>query len=49
MPNRNNPWAGYKKIGNPGPGPIRCEDISDETTEFSVDGPAEALRHGEDF
>jgi len=48
MPNRDNPWAGYKKIGDPGPGPIRCEDIS-ETTEFSVDGPAEVLRHGEKF
>jgi hypothetical protein len=49
MPFRDNPWAGYKKIGDPGPGPIFCEDITDQTKEFSVDGPAEVLRHGEKF
>lgn len=45
-----NPSGGYKNIGDPGPRPTVCEDITDSTTtEFSVDGPAEVLRHGEDF
>jgi hypothetical protein len=44
-----NPWGGYKKIGDPGSRPTVCEDITDQTTEYSVDGPAEVLRHGEDF
>jgi hypothetical protein len=39
--------GGYPKIGDPSP--TLCEDITDSTTEFSVDGPAEVLRHGEDF
>jgi hypothetical protein len=42
-----NPWGGYPKIGDPSP--TWCEDITDKTTEFSVDGPAEVLRHGEEF
>ena len=49
VPVRDNPWAGYKKIGDPGPGPILCEDITDQTNEFSVDGPPEVLRHGEKY
>jgi hypothetical protein len=44
-----NPWGGYKKIDDPGPRPTVCEDITDQSTEFSVDGPAEVLHHGEDF
>ena len=49
MPFRDTPWSGYKKIGDPGPAPIFCEDITDLTNEFSVDGPAEVLRHGEKY
>jgi hypothetical protein len=49
MPFRDNPWAGYKKIGDPGPGPIFCEDITDRTNEYSVDGQAKVLHHGEKF
>jgi hypothetical protein len=43
-----NPWAGYKKKGDPAP-PTLCEDISEQIAEFSVDGPAEALHHGEKY
>ena len=32
-----------------GPRPTVCEDITDLTNEFSGDGPAEVLRHGEKF
>jgi hypothetical protein len=42
-----NPWGGYKKIDDPVPPPIVCEDITEQTTEYSVDGPAEVLHHGE--
>jgi hypothetical protein len=42
-----NPWGGYPKIGDPSP--TLCEDITDQTAEFSVDGPAEVLRHGERY
>jgi hypothetical protein len=38
-----------QKNRDPGPGPIVCENITDETSEFSVNGPAEVLRHGEKF
>jgi hypothetical protein len=41
-----NPWDGYKMIGDPAPLPSR-EDITEETNEYSVGGPAEVLRHGE--
>ena len=44
-----NPWAGYKKIEDPGPRPTLCEDITEQTNEYSVDGPPEVLRHGEKF
>ena len=44
-----NPWGGYKKMEDPAPPPIVCKDITEQTTEFSVDGPAEVLRHGERF
>ena len=44
----HNPWSGYKKIVDPEP-PIRCEDITDHTDEYSVDGSAEVLRHGEKY
>ena len=40
-----NPWGGYPKIGDPSP--TRCRDITDQSTEFSVDGPAAVMRHGE--
>ena len=42
-----NPWFGRPKIGDPSP--TTCEDITDQTDEYSVDGPAEVLRHGEKF
>jgi hypothetical protein len=41
-----NPWAGYKKIEDPTP-PIVCEDITEQTAEYSIVGSAEVLRHGE--
>jgi hypothetical protein len=44
-----NPWGGHKKIEDLGPLPTVCEDITDQTNEYSVDGPAEVLRHGECF
>jgi hypothetical protein len=44
-----NPWGGHKKIGDPSPLPTVCEDITGQTDELSVDGPAEVLRHGEKF
>jgi len=43
------PRGGYKKMEDPAPPPIVCEDITEQTNEFSVDGPAEVLRHGERF
>jgi|SRR6516225_9246655 hypothetical protein len=49
MPIPVNPWGGYKKIGDPGPGPSLCEDITDQTTDFSADGPEKVLHHGEQF
>jgi hypothetical protein len=42
-----NPWGGYPKIGDPSP--TLCEDITEQTDEYSVDGPAGVLRHGEKF
>jgi hypothetical protein len=44
-----NPWGGYKKIGDGGPRPTRCEDITEQSNEYSIDSPAEVLRHGEKF
>ena len=42
-----NPWSGHRKIGDPSP--TICEDATDQFTEFSADGPAIVLRHGEKF
>jgi hypothetical protein len=44
-----NPWPGHKKIGDPAPRPTLCEDITEQTDEYSVDGPAAVLHHGEKF
>ncbi|SRR5216683_1653964 len=44
-----NPWGGYKKKDDPAPPPIVCEDITKQTNQYSVDGPAEVLHHGEKF
>ena len=43
-----NPWGRYK-IEDSSPGPTSCEDITEQTDEYSVDGPPEVLRHGEKF
>ncbi|HEY3616257.1 MAG TPA: hypothetical protein VGK96_05545 [Candidatus Sulfotelmatobacter sp.] len=42
-----NPWSRYKFLGDPAPLPTRCEDITEQTTEYSVDGPAQVLPDGE--
>jgi hypothetical protein len=42
-----NPWGGFPKIGDPSP--TLCEDITEQTIKYSVDGPAEVLHHGEKF
>ncbi len=44
-----NPWGGYKKMEDSAPSPIVCEDITEQTDKYSVDGSAEVLRHGEKF
>ena len=44
-----NPWSGYRKIEDLAPLPTTCEDITDQTNQYSVDGPAEVLRHTERF
>jgi hypothetical protein len=44
-----NPWSRYKLIEDPAPLPTRCKDITEQTTEYSVDGAAEVLRHGKKF
>jgi hypothetical protein len=44
-----NPWARHKKIEDPAPLPTLCEDITEQTDEYSVNGPPEVLRHGEKF
>jgi hypothetical protein len=49
MPITLNPWAGHKKIEDPGPRPTLCEDITEQANEYSVDGPPEVLHHGEKF
>jgi len=43
------PWAGYKKKGDPAPRPTLCEDITQQTGEYSNEGPATVLHHGEKF
>ncbi len=43
----SNPWFGHRKIGDPPP--TTCQDITEQTDEYSVDGPAKVLRHGEPF
>jgi hypothetical protein len=48
QPFTDNPWGGYKKIGDRAP-PIGCEDITEQTAEYSVDGAAAVLRHGERY
>ena len=40
------PWSGHRKIEDPAP-PTLCEDITDQINEYSVDGPASVLCHGE--
>ena len=45
QPIRINPWSGHRKIGDPSP--TICEDMTDQTQEFSADGPAVVLQHGE--
>jgi hypothetical protein len=47
LPLTLNPWAGLKKIEDPGPRPTLCEDITQQTDEYSVDGAPKVLRHGE--
>jgi hypothetical protein len=42
-----NPWFGRPKIGDPSP--TLCEDTTEQTDEYSVNGSAEVLRHGENF
>src|ERR1700730_1500073 len=42
-----NPWFGRPKIGDASP--TTCEDITEQGDEYSVDGPAEVLHHGELF
>jgi hypothetical protein len=42
-----NPWSKYKKLDDPAPLPTRCEDVTGQTNEFSAEGPAAVLRHGE--
>ncbi len=49
LPIALSPWGGYKKIEDSGLRPTLCEDITDQTNEYSVDGLPEVLRHGEDF
>src|SRR4051794_1994191 len=39
MPLILNPWARHKKIEDPAPRPTLCEDITERTNEYSVDGP----------
>jgi hypothetical protein len=41
-----NPWSRYKLIGDPEPLPTRCKDITEQMTEYSVDGAAKVLRYG---
>jgi hypothetical protein len=48
VPIPTNPWSTHQKLMVPPlPHPTLCEDITDKTTEFSVDGPAAVLEHGE--
>jgi hypothetical protein len=42
-----NPWGGYPKIGDPSP--TFCEDITNQSAEYSVDGSPAVLCHGEKF
>jgi hypothetical protein len=41
-----NPWSGHKKIEDAGL-PTHCEDMTGQIEEFSAEGPAEVLRHGQ--
>jgi hypothetical protein len=41
-----NPWSCHQKIGDPSS--TACEYVTDQTNEFSADGPAMVLRHGEE-
>ncbi|MGC2202387.1 MAG: hypothetical protein WA633_19895 [Stellaceae bacterium] len=40
-----NPWGGHSKIGDPSP--TICEDVTGQTNQYSVHGPAAVLHHGE--
>ena len=44
-----NPWAGHKKKEDPGPLPTLCADITEDADQYSVNGLAEVLHHGEQF
>jgi hypothetical protein len=48
QPLTENPWGGYKKIEDPAPLPTVCEDVT-ATSEYSIDGSAAVLSHGEKF
>ncbi len=49
LPITINPWGGYKWMEDPAPPPIVCEDITEQTDDYSVNGPAQVLHHGEKF
>ncbi len=44
-----NPWSKYKTLEDPDPLPTRCEDVTGQKNEFSVEGTAAVLCHGEKF
>jgi hypothetical protein len=45
----NDQCKNTKKKEEPRPRPTLCEDITQQTDEYSVYGPPEVLRHGEKF
>jgi hypothetical protein len=49
LPIHINPWGGYKSKGDPAPRPTLCEDITEQSNEYTCEGPAEVLHHGEKF
>ena len=42
-----NPWGRRQMIGDPWP--TTCEDVTEQAIEYSADGPAVVLHHGERF
>jgi hypothetical protein len=42
-----NPWSGHRNIGHPSP--TTCEDATEQTDEYSIDGPAAVLHHDENW